>query len=172
FAAATEIAVARTARIRTLGGENDNYTQTQSGGVVRVKGPSRGTHVRRSQVSALHLFDVSPIREIPPMDHAGGDLLLQEGDLIWGTHQNVGRFYIPGGDEVKVRVYHPDEEGSGTVVVHADRVEVFGTLNATGVGYSGGSGGGGGGGHPNGEGGEAGDIPYWGLAGTNGGAYQ
>ncbi|MCX8037003.1 MAG: hypothetical protein N3D11_08140, partial [Candidatus Sumerlaeia bacterium] len=112
--------------------------------------------------------------EYPPADHGGYDFYLAPGDVVWGLHTNIRRFWIPPNTEVTVRGYVqssgqglttpnlqdvPDvgigsndllsqttDVGSGMLEIHADEILIEGTLNARGKGYWGGAGGGAGGG--------------------------
>lgn len=84
--------------------------------------------------------------EYPPQDHAGANLILANGDIIWGTHTNIGTFEIPTSVTVTVKPYDGDTTaGLGVVEVRANIIDIDGTLDATGSGYTGGGGGGGGG---------------------------
>lgn len=78
-----------------------------------------------------------------PQDHAGNDLILSQGDLIWGTHSNIGRFEIP--ENVLVRVLPYDGTDKGMVEIQAADIIIEGTLSASGAGFTGGGGGGAGG---------------------------
>lgn len=87
--------------------------------------------------------------EYPPTDHAGADLTLADGDVIWGTHANVGTFTIPAGAAVTVKPYDGSNRiddwktETGTFVLMAQHVQIEGQLDATGAGFTGGGGGGG-----------------------------
>lgn len=89
--------------------------------------------------------------EFPPADHAGADLMLTDGDVIWGTHTNLGTFTVPAGSKVTVKYYDGTNTSTqvntetGTLSVSADHILIDGELSAEGAGYSGGGGGGGGG---------------------------
>lgn len=84
--------------------------------------------------------------DFPPQDHAGADLVLQDGDVVWGIHENIGQFSIPANATVFVSPYDGNSSGSrGMVEINAFDIEIAGSLNAQGAGYSGGGGGGGGG---------------------------
>ena len=61
-------------------------------------------------------------------DHAGADWT--PSGVISGVHYNIGNLSIPFGTTV-----------SGSFTVYAETVNIAGTVNATGYGYSGGSGG-------------------------------
>lgn len=78
--------------------------------------------------------------EFPPSDHGGEDLSLQNGDVIWGLHDNIGKFEISKGSVVIVRAYDPITTESGKLVVHASHIAVHGMLDASGSGYTGGGG--------------------------------
>lgn len=79
--------------------------------------------------------------EYPPQDHGGGDLVLHDGDVIWGLHYGIERFYIAPGAEVRVLPYQPTNFNSGFVDIRAQEIGIFGHLNAFGSGYTGGGGG-------------------------------
>ena len=91
-------------------------------------------------------FHNSLAADWPPADHGGADVVPVDGDSIWGMHTGIGTFRITSGSLVYVRPYDGQDTFTGTLEVHAQRVEVEGTLDATGAGYTGGGGGGGGGG--------------------------
>lgn len=82
----------------------------------------------------------------PPMDHAGANLTLANGDIIWGEHTNINVFSVPGGAKVLVAPFDGNHANPvrGSATVHARVVIIAGELDATGSGYSGGGGGGGG----------------------------
>jgi len=107
----------------------------------------------------------APAAEYPPTDHGGADLTLANGDVIWGTHSNVGTFTIPAAATVTVKAYDGSNRiddwktETGTFILIAQHVQIDGQLDATGAGFTGGGGGGGAcgsaGGHIPGEGGIA-----------------
>ncbi len=83
--------------------------------------------------------------EYPPTDHGGSPLHLQDGDIIWGTHKNISEFTVPSGATVNIAPYDGDEEsGRGKLYLTAELIDLQGTIDATGAGYSGGGGGQGG----------------------------
>lgn len=88
----------------------------------------------------------SQAAEYPPQDHAGGNLILANGDVIWGVHTNVNRFEIPtSSTTVLVKPYDGvTTDTNGMVEIQANIIEINGTLDATAAGYTGGGGGGGG----------------------------
>ena len=85
----------------------------------------------------------SPARDIPPQDHGGADLILADGDRIWGDQTGIRRFEVPAGALVRLHQYFPSIPGSGQVHVSAEEIVVAGELNAEGCGYTGGGGQGG-----------------------------
>jgi hypothetical protein len=97
--------------------------------------------------------------DYPPADHAGADLILADGDVIWGVHTGIGMFQIPSGVEVTVRGYDGADADTGRAEIFAANIEIEGTLSAVGAGFSGGGGGGG-------ESGTPGFGSYSGFAGT------
>jgi hypothetical protein len=100
------------------------------------------THALASwTLSMLALAGVALAVDYPPADHGGADLLLSDGDRIWGAHTNVGRFVVPEGAKVDVHRYYPAVAASGCLDVDAREIEIAGKLNAEGAGYTGGGGG-------------------------------
>lgn len=99
--------------------------------------------------------------EFPPADHAGADLILADGDIIWGDHTNVATFRIPSGASVSVKGYDGSNADTGRVEIFAADIEIEGTLSALGAGYTGGGGGGG----------ESGTPGFGGYSGFEGTAY-
>jgi len=108
--------------------------------------------IRTSLLFTLVLFPSAMMgAEFPPTDHAGADLTLADGDVMWGTHSNVGTLTIPLGAKVTVKSYDGTNASTqvntetGTLSISADHILIEGELSAEGAGYSGGGGGGGGG---------------------------
>ena len=84
--------------------------------------------------------------EYPPVNHGGADLTLSDGDFIWGVHTGIKRLTILENAVVKIMPYNGIADSArGMVALHAESVELWGTLTAEGSGYTGGGGGGGGG---------------------------
>jgi hypothetical protein len=114
-------------------------------------------------LAALLLPFTALAAEHPPANHAGADLKLANGDVIWGNHTDIGTLTIPDGAVVTVKPYDGtwrvgnSEPESGTLRVTARRIEINGTLGATGAGFAGGGGGGGASGT---------DVPYPGFGGV------
>ena len=81
-----------------------------------------------------------------PHDWGGSSLTLNDGDVIWGTHQNLGTLTIPVDAEVRVMPYDGSTLGFGFVKIEAVTVIIDGKISARGAGYPAGAGGGGGGG--------------------------
>jgi len=48
---------------------------------------------------------LAPATGYPPANHGGADLILSSGDVIWGSHTNIGRFVIPSSATVSVIAY-------------------------------------------------------------------
>lgn len=106
-------------------------------------------------------------RELPPQDHGGASLTLTDGDVIWGEHTGIGSFLVGADSTVRVKPFDGEPGGSlGSLVIRARDIEVLGTIDATGAGYTGGSGGGGGGygfGTPSSNGGFSSGRPAGGV---------
>ncbi len=83
--------------------------------------------------------------DFPPADHAGSDLVLADGDVIWGTHTGISTFRLTTGTVARVAPFDGTDAATGMVEIHADHMDLQGGLDATGSGYTGGAGGGGGG---------------------------
>jgi len=83
---------------------------------------------------------------LAPHDWEGSDLTLQNGDVIWGLHKNVGTLRIPKQAVVGVLQYATTVPGSGYLDIQAREIILDGKIDAKGKGYPGGGGGGGGGG--------------------------
>jgi hypothetical protein len=102
--------------------------------------------------------------DYPPADHAGTNLVMTNGDRIWGVHTGINEFRVPESARVRVEDFDGTDTICGSVEIHATRIVIEGWLDASGAGYTGGSGGGGGGGcYANilaGGGGFAGDPAY------------
>jgi len=100
--------------------------------------------------------------EYPPQDHGGANVFLQDGDVIWGEHTNVGVFSVANGARVIIRPYDGDTPSQpyGQLAVEAHVVIVAGNLDAAGSGYTGAGGGGGGAGSWPGLGGTGGAARY------------
>ncbi|HQL63903.1 MAG TPA: hypothetical protein PLQ35_16625 [bacterium] len=81
-----------------------------------------------------------------PHDWEGSDLTLQNGDVIWGLHKNVGTLKIPKEAVVGVLEYATTVPGSGYLDIQARAIILDGKIDAKGKGFPGGGGGGGGGG--------------------------
>ena len=129
--------------------------------------------MRWPSLFSLLLANLCQAADYPPADHGGSDLVLTDGDVIWGEHRNVGCFVVRGDlipttgypffrpTTVTVRRYVPDIPWSGRLDVYADDIVISGTLTAEGAGYTGGGGEGGLG--------ASGSLPaYTGANGANG----
>ncbi len=68
-------------------------------------------------------------------DWEGGDWTLGNGDVIAGTHTNVGHLWIPDGVTVSVQPYNPDGGQFGRVAIFAQSAAIEGSLTADGAGY-------------------------------------
>jgi hypothetical protein len=79
--------------------------------------------------------------EYPPADHHGQDLILTNGDIIWGTHLDVGTFRTTAGTTATVLATTDTIAGSGGVRIEARDIDLQGTLSADGAGFPGGAGG-------------------------------
>lgn len=104
-------------------------------------------HIAASIFVLFLLFTASLVQaaEYPPQDHAGSDLTLAGGDVIWGEHTGIGTFSIPKDSAVRVGPYDgTTTSGIGTVTIRANQIVIHGRLVADGAGYTGGGGGGGG----------------------------
>jgi hypothetical protein len=82
--------------------------------------------------------------DYPPADHLGADLILQNGDRIWGIHYSIGTFQVPADATIHVLPHAPELLDSGFVEIHASNILIAGTIDAAGAGYKGGDGGDGG----------------------------
>jgi hypothetical protein len=82
-----------------------------------------------------------PGAEFPPEDHGGADLVLGDGDVIWGRHSHVGTFRTTAGTTATVRAFSSFVVDSGNVRIEAQNIELQGVLSAEGAGYPGGTGG-------------------------------
>lgn len=112
----------------------------------RGYGPAGALVTLGCSLLMFFIFSLCPAVEYPPMDHGGANLTLVDGDEIWGVHQGIGQFIVPGSATINVRLYHPDEPDTGVLDIHAESIAIEGSLDAEGAGYTGGGGGGGGGG--------------------------
>lgn len=92
-------------------------------------------------------------------DMAGADLILADGDTIYGIFTNVGLFELPSGATVNLLPFNGNIGGS--LEVHARRIRRYGIIDARLCGYFGYAGGG------SGPGGEA--KSHGGTAGGRGG---
>ncbi len=81
-----------------------------------------------------------------PHDWDGSDLTLQDGDVLWGLHKNIGTLNIPKEAVVGILEYATTVPSSGYLDIQARRIILDGKIDAKGKGYPGGGGGGGGGG--------------------------
>jgi hypothetical protein len=79
--------------------------------------------------------------DYPPADHGGADLILEDGDRIWGIHTRIGAMILPAEATVTVHPFDPSIGGAGEVSLHAQEIEIYGTLSADAAGYTGGGGG-------------------------------
>ncbi len=77
--------------------------------------------------------------DFPPQDHGGNHLILMEGDRIWGTHTNVDSLIVTG--YFRVLDYDGVTTDSGTLIINAIIIEIEGTMDLSGTGYSGSGGG-------------------------------
>ncbi|GAB4311574.1 MAG: hypothetical protein Kow0059_01710 [Candidatus Sumerlaeia bacterium] len=91
---------------------------------------------------AVQIARAEPV-DHPPADHGGAQLVLGDGDRIWGLHTGLSRLEIPTSVTVIVLPYYPDVPGSGGLTVHAGQIVIGGVLDATGAGFTGGGGEGG-----------------------------
>ncbi len=89
-------------------------------------------------------YDIYGISEFPPQSHAGNDLTLEDGDIIWGVHSQIGTLFISEGSRAYIKSFDGVSTSTGMVEITADHMIIEGALIADGAGYSGGSGGGGG----------------------------
>jgi hypothetical protein len=66
--------------------------------------------------------------EYPPQDHAGGNLILANGDVICGVHTNINRFEIPtSATTVLIKPYDGvTTDTRGMVEIHANIIEIHG----------------------------------------------
>lgn len=86
--------------------------------------------------------------DYPPADHGGADLVLADGDRVWGLHENIGTLSIPTSATVHVLPFDgTTTDSTGWFEARCARVDIAGTLDASGAGFTGGGGGGGGGGY-------------------------
>ncbi|HNW70419.1 MAG TPA: T9SS type A sorting domain-containing protein [Bacteroidales bacterium] len=69
------------------------------------------------------------------VDHGGADWTISANTLLGGTHTNIGTFTINSGVTVTI------DASCHSFFVQADNIVVSGTINANGVGYTGGTGG-------------------------------
>ncbi len=91
-------------------------------------------------VACLLAARALPAADFPPQDHGGNHLILMEGDRIWGTHTGVKDFIVTG----NIDIFHYDDDfttGAGMLEIYAENIEIEGTLDLVGAGYTGGGGG-------------------------------
>jgi hypothetical protein len=99
---------------------------------------ARKRRERRNRLHSRHQFQFETLEQrnllatIVGSDFAGTDLTTANGDILQGTFTNVGTFHVPVGATVFV-------EDGVALEVHAGLSEIFGTLDATGAGFSGGA---------------------------------
>lgn len=94
----------------------------------------------------VFLYILAPLSlatDYPSQDHSGANLTFANGDRIWGWHINLGNFYIPANCTVKLYPYDGANPDKGQLNLHASNIDIAGTLDAQGCGYTGGGGGGG-----------------------------
>lgn len=104
-------------------------------------------------------------------DHGGADWTLSANTNIAGIHTNIGTFRIESGVVATVQPW--DGTNNGTVEIHADTIDVFGTLSANGSGFGRGQGPGAASGNFLGTGGcgeGGGGAGYGGIGGSGGSA--
>lgn len=75
-----------------------------------------------------------------PRNHHGADIVLADGDSIWGLHYGIRTLTIPTGCRVTARGYRPTNPALGQVQIQAEIIVIHGTLDALGAGYTGGGG--------------------------------
>ncbi len=83
----------------------------------------------------------SPLCEaalFPPQDHGGSDLILVDGDEIWGEHTNIKHLILDG--VVIVRYHDRNSTDTGTLKIYGEQIVIAGVLDATGAGFTGGGG--------------------------------
>jgi hypothetical protein len=116
-------------------GGRDDYTE--NGGTVKVFSP---TPVEVNEGNILSgrtvLFQTTAI-----IDHEGQDLIITEDTTLFGEHININRFHVATSATLKIELYHPAIEMSGRLIIRAKEVDVEGTIDAFGAGYTGGGGG-------------------------------
>lgn len=77
-------------------------------------------------------------------DHGGADWTISVATEVAGNHTNIGTFTVNSGITATLKAYNG--ASYGTFEVHANTINVIGTLTASGKGFGGGGAGGGGGG--------------------------
>jgi len=99
-------------------------------------------------------------------EHCGDDWTISTNTEIAGVHTGIGTFTIDSGITADIKDY--DGTDFGSVEIHAETIDIQGTIDASGSGYPGGGGGGGGAGANGGSAGSGGDS--LGNIGSNGGS--
>lgn len=84
--------------------------------------------------------------DYPPMNHGGANLNLVHGDCIWGLHTGIGTLTLAADAVIRVAPFDGASTSMrGMVELHAVAMDIAGTLDASGSGYTGGGGAPGGG---------------------------
>ncbi|KAL3836111.1 hypothetical protein ACJMK2_021563 [Sinanodonta woodiana] len=68
--------------------------------------------------------------------HDGADWILQDGEIISGTHCEIRRFHVPKGVTVTIQRY--TGTSGGKVAIYAKEIQIDGYIDGVGAGYRGG----------------------------------
>lgn len=72
-------------------------------------------------------------------NHNGADLIIDANQSLGGTHYNVGTFRVDSGVTLTLDAYNGTSDGTGSLNVYAQSIDVQGSVNASGKGYRGGA---------------------------------
>jgi hypothetical protein len=111
-----------------------------------------------------NLYSALDLSKYDPIDHHGEDLIIEENTTLYGYRVNINNFHIATSTTLTVFPYDPLVTYSGRLVIHTNAIDIKGTIDASGAGYTGGGAGQGGGMES-----VAGVGRYEGYEGTTGG---
>jgi hypothetical protein len=73
------------------------------------------------------------------VDYGGENLRIETNTTLCGTISNVNNFIVNPGVTLSVLFYDSDNPGSGMLTINAQSAQIYGTINASGMGYPGGA---------------------------------
>lgn len=96
------------------------------------------TFTRQFAFSISFLFSIYLYPQCT-INNVTGDLIISSNIIMTGTYNVTGKFVVPAGITVFVQAF--SSNSCGKLVINAQKIFIYGTINANNAGYVGGSGG-------------------------------